>query len=69
MADLIVNPDSIDSVDLKEMRLLLGDAIYVALFNSIEGFLSVDDDVYSVAVKKTFVRHQFISLIESLKRR
>lgn len=69
MADIIKNADSIDLVDLKELRSLVGDSIYKAFFDSVEGYLNVDDDAYMVAVKKTFVRHQFISLIESLKRK
>lgn len=59
----------IDMVDLNELRCMLGDSIFKSFFDAIQSFLTVDDDSYTIAVKQTFVRHQIISLIESLKRK
>lgn len=70
MADIIKNADTIDSVDFGELRCILGDPIYKSFFDAFYSFFSVvDDDSYTIEVKKNFVRHQFISLIESLKRK
>lgn len=69
MVDIIKNADTIDAVDLNELRCMLGDSIFKSFFGAIQGFITVDDDAYSEAVKETFVRHQFITLIESLKRK